>query len=148
MSIKGKNVGQINPFFKCDTELDAGTFVTVDTDNEDEVIAADGNSPDKVIGVLAQDVVAKDVDVWKLDSITAKARKGEKVGIYMNGGIYEIDQTDASVSQGDYLYHSNSNPGQVNADDDKDDSDASKDPVAIAEEDAEAGEMVRIKLLV
>jgi len=64
------------------------------------------NPGDKPYGVLAQDVRNPQVNNFKLDSVTHLAFYGQKVGVYMDGGLYMTDNTVSgiNINVGDLLY--------------------------------------------
>lgn len=93
--------GQIDIFLSSDVELTAGQLVKLDSTAGKIVPAGAG---DTVYGIVAQDVVDGNVDNFKLDSVTHKAKLGDKVGVYFNGGIYLTDQYSGNVNFGQKLY--------------------------------------------
>lgn len=92
-------------------------------------------------GILAQDVKSPEhLDIIRLGKNTAFY--GGKVGVYMDGGLFETDQTAVAVTAGATLY-SDAN-GMLTTDN----ATGTAKPIAEALTSANAGEFVWIKLLV
>lgn len=128
--------GKIDVFLKSDVAMTAGQLVKLDPANLGKVILA--GAGDDVHGMVAQDVVDRNVDNFKLDSVTHKAFKGEKVGIYNGGGQYYTDQTASAVTYGAKLYPAAGGKMSTTA---------SGNAVAVAEGNAGAGQKVLIRSL-
>ena len=131
--------GELNIFLHAPAQdLEAGTLVKLDS-NQTFAVAEAG---DEVYGVLAQPVQARNVDNFKLDSVTSVAYYGEKAGVYFDGGVYNTNMTLDNVTEGDKLYagaggkFTTAVPGVGDT-----------SHVAIAEQDANAGEKVRIRFV-
>lgn len=132
--------GELNIFLKAPAtgNLKAGTLVKLASGGTFEVAV----SGDEVYGVLAQDVQARNVDNFKLDSVTHVAYNGEKAGVYFQGGQYYTDNTADAVTEGAKLYAGASGQfttvvpvsGELGH-------------VAFAEQVANAGEKVRIRFV-
>lgn len=118
-------------------DLEAGTLVKLNGDSFAVAVAGDD-----VYGILAQKVRARNVDNFKLDSVTHFAFYGEKVGAYFQGGVYYTDNTLTATTVGAKLYAgaggklTTAVPGSGNT-----------KHVAIAEEVAVSGAKVRIRLV-
>jgi hypothetical protein len=131
--------GQLNIFLKAPAlDLNAGTLVKLDANGTFAVAVAG----DEVYGILAQDVVSRNVDNFKLDSVTHVAYHGEKAGVYFQGGQYYTDNTLDAVAEGDNLYAGAN--GQLTT---VAPATGNTDAVAIAEQVANAGEKVRIRFV-
>jgi hypothetical protein len=94
--------GQLNIFLKAPATgtFKAGTLVKLGT-NGTFAVAVAGDEP---YGILAQDVQARNIDNFKLDSVTHVAYNGEKAGVYFQGGVYHYDLHTVAVTAGDKLY--------------------------------------------
>lgn len=131
--------GQLNIFLKApSTDLKAGTLIKLNGGDTFAVAVAG----DDVYGVLAQDVVSRDKDNFKLDSVTHVAYYGEKAGIYFQGGLYYTDNTLDAVTVDAKLYAGAGGKFTVTAPATGDQS-----HVAIAETAGNAGEKIRIRLV-
>jgi hypothetical protein len=130
--------GNISPFYSSDVLLTQGQLVKLDPANVGKIIVAGAGDP--VYGIVAQDVIAANIDNYKLDSVTHKARVGDKVGVYFGGGEYITNQFVGNITApGTPLYAGAS--GQLVAT-------VSGSVVAIAEtigNSATAGSEIRIK---
>jgi hypothetical protein len=130
--------GELNIFLKAPaTDLVAGTLVKLNGDAFAVAVAGDD-----VYGVLAQNVQARNVNNFKLDSVTHVAYYGEKAGIYFQGGQYYTDNTATAVTAGVKLYagaggkFTTAVPGTGNV-----------KHVAVAETAGAAGAKIRIRLV-
>lgn len=132
--------GNINIFLKAPASgtLPAGTIVK-QAPNGEFAIAVAGDQP---YGVLGQNVVARNVDNFKLDSVTYVAYYGEKAGIYFGGGQYYTDNTATAVTEGAKLYVGAGGKFTTVVP-----SSGYTAPIAFAEGVADAGKKVRITLL-
>jgi hypothetical protein len=84
-------------------DLEAGILVKLN--GSAVAVATGGATGDDVYGILAQPVRARNVNNFKLDSVTHVAYYGEKVGVYYGGGVYITDQTlDGTIAVGQKLY--------------------------------------------
>lgn len=138
--IKAVFEGRLEVSLSSDNALSAGQLVKLDTANAGKILAT--GAGDVAFGIVAQDVVAGNVDNFKLTSVTHKAVIGvDKVGVYHGGGIYLTDKYTGSVTVGQQLYAAAG--GLLSAT-------ASGNPVAITESagTAASGNVIRIKLLV
>lgn len=130
--------GNIDIFLKADTLLKSGTLVVLNPAKDGYVLPAVAG--DQPYGVLGQDVVDRSVDNFKLDSVTFVAYKDELAGVYVEGGMYRTDNTLVDVAYGDKLYvgaggkFTKAVPAT-----------GFTGHVAIALEDALAGEKVRVR---
>lgn len=102
MSIQALFIGEISPYYSSDALLTAGQLVKIDTANAGKIVVA--GAGDTVYGIVAQDVIAKNVDNFKLDSVTHQARLGDKVGVYTQGGIFKTNQYSGNITVGTPLY--------------------------------------------
>lgn len=85
------------------TDLEAGVLVKLN--GSAVAVATGGATGDDVYGILAQKVVSRTVNNFKLDSVTHVAYYNEKVGVYYGGGVYITDQTlDGTIAVGQKLY--------------------------------------------
>jgi hypothetical protein len=89
--------GHLNPYFASNVTMTAGTLVKYDPANPGYIIPA--GPTDTPCGILAQDVISGNVDLYKLTSVTAKAHVGDKVGFYYDGGVYITDQFSGNITQ-------------------------------------------------
>lgn len=92
--------GNLDIFVKTTTTATAGQLVKLTADG----VVAIAGAGDVVHGFIAQDVISGNVDNYKLDSVTHKARIGDKVGVYYKGGMYTTDQYSGNVTAGAPLY--------------------------------------------
>lgn len=133
--------GKLNPYFKSNVTLTAGQLVKQDPANPGFVIATSaGDVPE---GIVAQDVIALTVDNYKLDSVTHKARVGDKVGVYFGGGVYLTDQFTGNVTAVNTPLYSGANGVMSTT--------ASGNVVAYAEttgNSATAGTQIRVKFVI
>jgi hypothetical protein len=94
--IKELFVEGINPYLSSDNTLTAGQLVKYDAANPGKILVA--GAGEAVAGIVAQDVIAANVDNYKLDSVTHKARVGDKVGVYYGGGVFITDQYSGNIT--------------------------------------------------
>lgn len=97
MSFKAVFEGKINPYLSSDNTLVKGTLVKLDPSNPNKILVA-GLGDLNVIGFAAQDVIAKNVDNFKLDSVTHQARIGDKVGVYYGGGLFLTSNFSGNIT--------------------------------------------------
>ncbi len=138
--IKEVLAGKINPYLASDVELTQGQLVKLDPAKVGKVIAA--GAGDAVVGFVAQDVIAINVDNYKLDSVTHQARVGDKVGVYFGGGVFLTDMYAGNITvPGTQLYAGAG--GKLTAT-------ASGNAVAVAETvgNAANGDVIRVKSLI
>jgi len=88
--------GNISPFYSSDNLLTQGQLVKLDSGNVGKIVVA--GAGDVVYGIVAQDVIAANVDNYKLDSVTHKARIGDKVGVYFGTGTYITNQFSGNIT--------------------------------------------------
>jgi hypothetical protein len=88
--------GKINPYLSSDNPLTQGSLVKLDPANQGKILLA--GAGDVVVGIVAQDVIPLNVDNFKLDSVTHKARVGDKVGVYFGGGEYITDMFSGNIT--------------------------------------------------
>jgi hypothetical protein len=100
--IKELLAGHLSPYFASDVQLTAGQLVKLDTANAGKVVVA--GAGEVVVGIVAQDVIAANVNNFKLDSVTHQARVGDKVGVYYDGGVFLTDQFTGNIAVGANLY--------------------------------------------
>lgn len=128
--------GEINIFLKAPAkDLKAGTLVKKVGDSFD--VATKGED---VYGVLAQDVVSREYNNFKLDSVTHVAYYGEKAGVYFQGGLYNTSNTAGAITADALLYPNAQGKFTTTAG-------TSTEAVAIAETAGAEGEKIRIRLL-
>jgi hypothetical protein len=128
--------GQLNIFLNApELNLKAGTLVALDGDSFKVATNAD-----EVYGVLAQDVQPRNVDNFKLDSVTHVAYHGEKAGVYFQGGLYYTDNTVGAVTEGAKLFVGANGKFTATAG-------TETVHVAIAETAGAEGEKIRIRLV-
>lgn len=138
--IKEVLAGKLTPYFKAKVQLTQGQLVKLDPANEGEVIAA--GAGDAVLGYLAQDVIAINVDNYKLDSVTHQARVGDRVGVYFGGGVFLTDMFVGNITAPGTLLYAGAG-GKMTAT-------ASGNAVAVAETTGNAanGAVIRVKSLI
>jgi hypothetical protein len=88
--------GKLDPYLSSDALMTQGQLVKLDPANPGKIIVA-GVGED-IHGIVAQDVIAATVDNFKLDSVTHKARVGDKVGVWIQGGIFLTDQFTGNIT--------------------------------------------------
>jgi len=136
--------GVLNGLFKApQKDLVKGRVVIAKADGTVDYPDATTAGAKGPFGLLAQNVVAPNVNTHALDSVSHVARYGEAVGLYHGGGVFETNQTATAVNVGDVLY-AEPDTGKLTTDNGGD----SRTPIAIAETAAAAGELVRIRLLI
>lgn len=138
--IKEVLAGKLNPYLASDVLLTQGQLVKLDPANAGKVIPA--GAGDTVVGFVAQDVIAANVDNYKLDSVTHQARVGDKVGVYFGGGVFLTDMFVGNITApGTALYAGAGSKLTTTA---------SGNAVAIAETvgNAANGDVIRVKSLV
>lgn len=86
MTFKALFEGSLNPYLSSDLQMEKGTLVKLDPANPNKFVIA--GAGEAVYGIVAQDIIAKDVNNFKLDSVTHQARVGDKAGVYHEGGLY------------------------------------------------------------
>jgi hypothetical protein len=130
--------GELNIFLKAPATgtFKAGTLVKLGANGEFAVAV----NSDEVYGVLAQDVQARNVDNFKLDSVTHVAYNGEKAGIYFQGGLYYTDNTAGAITANAKLYPNAQGQFTVTAG-------TNTAHVAIAETAGAQGEKIRIRFV-
>jgi hypothetical protein len=128
--------GNLSAFLKADAPMVAGQLVKLKAGAVDTVVVTGAN--DTAYGIVAQDVVAVGTDDYKLTSVTAKAKVGEKVGVYFGTGLYYTDQILDNVVVGDKLYCGAGGKFTKTA--------GTGAVVAVAETAGNAGTQVRIRL--
>jgi hypothetical protein len=73
--------------------------------NAGSVFLADGNGDPIPYGWCTQNVTTDGVTQYGVNGlITRTAKVGDKVGIYVNGGILKTDKLAVAISAGDILY--------------------------------------------
>lgn len=133
------------PFFKApQKDLVAGSVVVANTSGvvdypTDATITG-------IKGILAQDVIAPNVNTHLLTSIKPFARYGEPVAVFIqSGSIVETDQVIDNVSIGDVLYAAEgANVGKLTK---TDPNNGNGTPIAKVLTAGTAGSFVRIMLL-
>jgi sulfur transfer complex TusBCD TusB component (DsrH family) len=132
--------GELNIFLKAPATgtFKAGTAVKLGANGEFAVAVAG----DEVYGLLAQDVQARNIDNFKLDSVTHVAYNGEKAGVYFQGGLYHYDLHAVAVTEGDKLYVGANGVLTKTAP-----ASGFTGHVAIAETSGAVGEKIRIRLV-
>lgn len=99
---KAVQEGKLNVFVTApNADTNAGTLVKLGASGS-VIACAVGDEP---FGVLAQDVRNRNVNNFKLDSVTHLAFYGEKVGVYYQGGEYYTDNiSGGAFIEGTKLY--------------------------------------------
>lgn len=146
MAVKEYLVSQVYPDFKApNADLVAGRVVTADANG---VVGYVASTTPSIVGILAQDVIAPNVNTHILSSVKHFARYGEQVGVYLHpGDIIQTDQTASNVAVGDKLYAiiaSGADQGKLT---NTSGANTTTDPVAVALSAGNAGSFVKIKLL-
>ncbi len=149
MAVKEYLVSQVYPDFKApNADLVAGRVVTV---NASGVIGYVSSTNPSIVGILAQDVIAPNVNTHILSSVKNFARYGEQVGIYLRpGDVVQTDQTASNVAVGDKLYAivaAGADQGKLTNTADTTGGTTTANPVAVALSAGNAGSFVKIKLL-
>ncbi len=133
--------------------LDAGevmsemTVVKLGTGADAEkVFLADGGQGERPYGWCTQNVTTDGVTQYGVNGlITRTAKVGDKVGVYVNGGILKTDKLAVAISAGDVLYPgtSGANDGYVT-----NVTSVAAIPVGIAETDPDSDGIIRFKSLI
>ena len=101
----------INIFLSAGEEMGEMMDVELSTEVAETVVLADENS-DYPYGWVTQDVTTTGVTQYGLNGlITRGCKVGNKVGVYVGGGVLKTDKVVGDVSAGDPLYVASSGEG-------------------------------------
>lgn len=135
-------------FLAAGEEMEEMTVVTLLGADEGEVLLANGGAGEYPYGWCTQNVTTDGVTQYGVNGLVSRTAKvGDKVGIYVCGGILKTDKlADADIAAGDLLYPATSgasSDGYVS-----NSASTAGVPVGIAETAADADGIIRFKSLI
>lgn len=131
--------GQLDSFVKSNTQLVAGQLVKLNA--ADPTVVEVAGAGDKVHGLVSTDVIDATSNNFKLGNVILKARVGERVGVFIQDGVYITDQYVGVVPHNAALYAGAS--GQLTAT-----SGGAVVATALSSGNGVAGSQIRIKLVI